>query len=299
MIYWEQDESATRGLHLRDALPRALIILLPLTYVLVLFGVPLFMLIVYSLSSRVGYEFELLTTWGEYRRFASEPNVQLLLLKAIRIASIVTLISLAIGYPVAYFLARYAPPSWRFPILVALIIPSWTSLIIRSFSWLSILGDKGVINETLKNIGAISTPLPLAFNEFAVQLALINISIPWLILPIYLSIQKIDSQLVDAASSLGSSAWRSFWYIVWPLSLPGVISGVVLVFVPAVSQFAVSQLLGGNAGYAIGNHINYMFLQFEWPYGAALSVIMLMISVVLVGLFAWAVQAASGVWGRL
>jgi spermidine/putrescine transport system permease protein len=158
------------------------------------------------------------------------------------------------------------------------VLPSWTSFIIRTYSWLLVLGDHGLINGALKALRIIDQPLDLSFNEFSVAVAIVYVSIPWMVLPIYVSLEKIDWSLVEAGQALGANWFELFWRIIGPLSFPGVVAGILMVFVPAISQFAIPQILGGNGGYMFGNLVNFQFLQLDWPYGAALSVVMLLIS---------------------
>jgi spermidine/putrescine transport system permease protein len=189
-----------------------------------------------------------------------------------------TVITLVVSYPIAFILARMVPRRWQSVLLMMVVLPSWTSFIIRTYSWLLVLGDHGLVNDALISAGLVGEPLNLSFNEFSVAVALVYVSIPWMVLPIYVSLEKIDWSVVEAGQALGASNVQLFWRVVWPLSLPGVVAGVLMVFVPAISQFAIPQILGGNGGYMFGNLVNFQFLQLDWPFGAALSAVMLAVS---------------------
>jgi ABC-type spermidine/putrescine transport system permease subunit I len=214
----------------------------------------------------------------QYERIAGEESVHRLLFKSFRIAVETTAITVLVSYPIAFALARIVPRRWQSVLLMMVVLPSWTSFIIRTYSWLLVLGDHGLINDALKSLGLIGEPLDLSFNEFSVAVAIVYVSIPWMVLPIYVSLEKIDWSVVEAGQALGANWLELFRRIIGPLSFPGVVAGVLMVFVPAISQFAIPQILGGNGGYMFGNLVNFQFLQLDWPYGAALSVVMLVVS---------------------
>ena len=276
------DIGATAGEHRhansRSFLLTAAIVGPPFAYLVVLFATPLILMLVLSFGELDGFDVVMSWTLRQYRRIAREEAVHRLLLKSFRIAAETTAITLLVSYPIAYVLARMVPRRWQLFLLMMVVLPSWTSFIIRTYSWLIVLGDSGLINSTLKSAGLIAAPLDISFNEFSVAIAVVYVSIPWMVLPIYVSLEKIDWSLVEAAQALGASWLQVFGRIIAPLSLPGVVAGILMVFVPAISQFAIPQILGGNAGYMYGNLVNFQFLQLDWPYGAALSVIMLVVS---------------------
>jgi ABC-type spermidine/putrescine transport system permease subunit I len=250
----------------------------PFAYLALLFALPLVLMLILSFGELAGFDVVMSWTLRQYRRIAGEEAVHHLLLKSFRIAAETTAITLLVSYPLAYVLARMVPRRWQLILLIMVVLPAWTSFIIRTYSWLLVLGDHGLINGFLRSAGVITTPLDISFNEFSVALAVVYVSIPWMVLPIYVSLEKIDWSLVEAGQALGANWLQLFARIIFPLTLPGVVAGILMVFVPAISQFAIPQILGGNAGYMYGNLVNFQFLQLDWPYGAALSVIMLTVS---------------------
>lgn len=270
------------GLARRRRLMMAAVVGPPFLYLLLFYVVPIVGMILYSFGVTETYEFRLTWTLAQYRRFLDTPQIQSLLLKSLRIAAIVTTLTLLIGYPVAFLLARVVPRRWQYPLMLLLVIPSWTSFIIRTYSWLLILGQQGLVNTGLQRLGLIAKPLPLAFNQFGVVVALTYIYLPWLIFPIYVALEKIDSALVEAGEVLGANRVQVFLRVIFPLSMPGVVAGVLIVFVPSVSEFAVPVIVGGTGGYMYGNLINFQFLSLNWPFGAALSAVMLAVTLALV-----------------
>jgi spermidine/putrescine transport system permease protein len=250
----------------------------PFLYLIVLFATPLVLMLVYSFGELDGFDIVMSWTLRQYERIANEASVHRLLVKSFRMALETTVITLVVSYPIAFILARMVPRRWQSVLLMMVVLPSWTSFIIRTYSWLLVLGDHGLVNDALISTGLVGEPLNLSFNEFSVAVALVYVSIPWMVLPIYVSLEKIDWSVVEAGQALGASNLQLFWRVVWPLSLPGVVAGVLMVFVPAISQFAIPQILGGNGGYMFGNLVNFQFLQLDWPFGAALSAVMLAVS---------------------
>jgi ABC-type spermidine/putrescine transport system permease subunit I len=256
----------------------------PFLYLILLFAAPLVLMLVYSFGELNGFDIVMTWTLRQYERIAREDSVHRLLFKSFRIAVETTAITILVSYPIAFTLARIVSRRWQSVLLMMVVLPSWTSFIIRTYSWLLVLGDHGLINDALKSLGLIGQPLDLSFNEFSVAVAIVYVSIPWMVLPIYVSLEKIDWSVVEAGQALGANWFDLFRRIIGPLSLPGVVAGILMVFVPAISQFAIPQILGGNGGYMFGNLVNFQFLQLDWPYGAALSVVMLVVSGVAIAL---------------
>lgn len=188
------------------------------------------------------------------------------------IASITTAVCLLVSYPLAWWLAIRVPPRWRAGGMLLIVIPFWTSFVVRTFAWVWILRTEGLINTVLMSLGLIHEPLPLLYNEGAVLVGLVYGELPFMILPIYASLEKLDRSLLEAAADLGAGAWDTFWKVVWPLTLPGVAAGVVLVFVPSIGQFLISDMLGGAKSMLIGNLVqNQFFGGKNAPFGYALS----------------------------
>ncbi|EKE09735.1 MAG: hypothetical protein ACD_16C00117G0019 [uncultured bacterium] len=191
------------------------------------------------------------------------------------IALLGTIGCLGIGYPMAYSIAK-APPSKRTILLMMIILPFWTSFLLRVYAWIGILSPQGYLNTILIKFGLIRIPLPLIDNTFATVLGIIYCYLPFMILPLYSFLEKIDHTLVEAAYDLGARPFQAFLRVIWPLSRPGVIAGSLLVFIPAVGEFVIPELLGGSQTLMIGKVIwNEFFTNRAWPVAAALAIVML------------------------
>ncbi|MFC3691521.1 ABC transporter permease [Chenggangzhangella methanolivorans] len=206
-------------------------------------------------------------------------------LSSLEIAGVSTLIALAIAYPMAYAMAR-APKTLRPTLLMLVILPFWTSLLIRVYAWIGILNPEGLMNQFLLWTGIISEPIYIMNTETAVYIGIVYSYLPFMILPLYSSLEKLDDTLLEAASDLGSPPWKSFWQITVPLSLPGVIAGCFLVFIPAVGEFVIPDLLGGSETLMIGKTLyNEFFLNRDWPVSSALAVLLLLVLVVPIAVY--------------
>ncbi len=263
--------------------PSATLLVLPGVIWLLLFGIaPIIFMVVMSFWTSTIFGTRPDFQFGNYARLLETPLYGELLLKTLRIAIVTTLISLVISYPVAYFLARLR--GWLKVIFVLLMfLPFWTSYVVRTFVWLPILGRNGFINETLIQLGLIEQPLEwLLYNEGIVYLGLVYVYTLFMTLPIYLSLEKIDLGLIEAAVDLGARPFSIFWRIILPLSWPGVLSGCIMVFMLAVSAFVTPKLLGGPSGIMFGTVIADQFLaNNNWAFGATLSVILIGVIVAL------------------
>lgn len=197
-------------------------------------------------------------------------------LDSLLIALVGTLGCLVIGYPLAYGIAKTAPPL-RTVFLMMVILPFWTSFLLRVYAWIGILSPHGLLNGMLIKIGLISHPLPLLDNTFATILGIIYCYLPFMVLPLYASFEKIDYSLVEAAYDLGAKPFQAFLRIIWPLSLSGVVAGSMLVFIPAVGEFVIPELLGGSQTLMIGKVLwNEFFTNRDWPVASALAILMLL-----------------------
>lgn len=206
---------------------------------------------------------------------ALDPLYVRVLLFSLRIALIATVIALLIGYPAAYLIATL-PRRWRTPILVLTILPFWTSLLIRTYAWIVLLANNGLINRGLQGTGIIDEPLDLLYNEFAIVLGLVYGYLPLMILPIYASIERLNPELREASADLGGNAFRTFLRVTLPLTLPGIAAGCIFVFVPSLGNFIVPDLLGGGKTSMVGNLIQQQFLKArDWPFGATLSLFLI------------------------
>jgi putrescine transport system permease protein len=201
-------------------------------------------------------------------------------LSSIKIAAISTLLCLLIGYPMAYFIARQ-PPGRRQLLLLAVILPFWISFLLRVYAWIGLLNTKGVINSVLLWAGVIDQPLSLIYNDFAVYLGIVYSYLPFMILPLYARLERMDEDLMDAASDLGARSRDVFLDITLPLSMPGVIAGCLLVFIPAIGEFIIPALLGGSDTLMIGRALwDEFFINRDWPVASAVSVVLLLILMV-------------------
>jgi putrescine transport system permease protein len=200
-------------------------------------------------------------------------------LSSIKTAAISTLFCLLIGYPMAYFIARQ-PPRRRNLLLLGVILPFWISFLLRVYAWIGLLNTKGVINNFLMSIGLIDQPLQLIYNDLAVYIGIVYSYLPFMILPLYANLERLDLTLIEAAADLGAKRWRSFLDITLPLSIPGIIAGSLLVFIPAIGEFIIPALLGGSDTLMIGSALwDEFFINRDWPVASAVSVILLLILV--------------------
>jgi spermidine/putrescine transport system permease protein len=218
------------------------------------------------------------------------PVYAILMLKSLVMSLAVTAAVILIAYPMAYFLA-FRVTRYKALWIIIITIPFWTSYLLRVFSWKIMLGFNGVINSGLMSLGIISEPLSfLLYNPPAVVITLTHAWVTFAVLPIYVSLEKIDRSLLEAATDLGDSKWQRFRRVTLPLSLPGTISAALLVFIPTVGDYVTPTLVGGPGGTMIGNSIQSLFLkQDNSPRGAALSIVMMAIVALLSLLFMWAV----------
>lgn len=201
-------------------------------------------------------------------------------LNSLRIAAISTIAALLLGYPIAYGMAR-APKTWRMALLMLVILPFWTSFLIRVYAWIGILKPEGYLNMLLTWLGVIDEPLIILHTDLAVCIGIVYSYLPFMILPLYAGLEKMDLSLLEAASDLGSPPLKTFWTITFPLSLPGVIAGCFLVFIPAVGEYVIPDLLGGSSTLMIGTTLwSEFFNNRDWPLASGVAVIMLVLLVV-------------------
>ena len=232
--------------------------------------------------------------FGSYRKLAQSVYLTIVL-RSFAIAALVTMIAALVGYPVAYFLALKARRS-RVLILALVVLPLWTSYLVRSFAWMLVLGSNGVLNQFLLATGLISTPIRwFLYSEFAVVISLVHIYLPFFILPVFSVLEKLDPKLIEASRDLGASSWTTFRTVTLPLSRPGISTGCLLVFIPAAGSYVTPELLGGPNVVMIGSVIAQQFgLVFEYPFGSALA-LSLMVGILLVGLALLRVGQVRGV----
>lgn len=204
---------------------------------------------------------------------------------SLKIAAVATFITLLVAYPIAYGMAR-APREWQPTLMMLVILPFWTSFLIRVYAWIGILKKEGLLNMFLMNWGIISEPLTIMNTTTAVYIGIVYSYLPFMILPLYTSLEKIKPSLLEAAEDLGSPPWKAFWQITFPLSLPGVVAGCLLVFIPAVGEFVIPDLLGGSETLMIGKTLwSEFFNNRDWPVSSAVAVVLLLVLVVPIVLF--------------
>jgi spermidine/putrescine transport system permease protein len=190
------------------------------------------------------------------------------LLRSIGIATVAMVGCALFGYPLAYFVARHAG-RFQNAALLLIIVPFWMSFIVRAFAWLDILGDQGYLNEALRSLGLIDEPLQLVNNSAGIVIGIIYGYLPLMVFPLYVSLQRIDPRVFEASRDLGASAFTTFRRVTFPLALPGLIAGCIIVWIPALGEYVVPQILGGAKTYMVGNIIASDFERFTWPEGAA------------------------------
>ncbi|WP_415922528.1 ABC transporter permease subunit [Tateyamaria sp. SN6-1] len=206
-------------------------------------------------------------------------------LSSLQIAAISTVLTLLIGYPMAYAMAR-APEAWRPTLLMLVILPFWTSFLIRVYAWVGILSNEGFLNQLLMWTGVISEPLTILNTPTAVYIGIVYTYLPFMILPIYSALDRLDGSLIEAAEDLGCSRLKAFWLITIPLSKNGIIAGSFLVFIPALGEFVIPSLLGGSGTLMIGKVLfEEFFSNRDWPVASAVAVILLIILVIPLVLF--------------
>lgn len=244
------------------------------------FLLPLIFVVVISFLTRgSGGSAVLPFTLSQYTRVFD--TFWIVLQRTLVTAFVTTVICLFAGYPLAYFITRRQSNFGKQFALFLVILPFWTNFLIRTYAWRVILGREGIINSTLMNAGIISEPLSLLNTEFAVILGLVYGFLPFMVLPIYASLSRFDFRFIEAAHDLGANDWIAFWRVMLPLTMPGVVAGCILVFIPAIGTFVTSDLLGGTKGLMIGNLIQGQYSgNGNMPLGAALSVVMMMCVVV-------------------
>lgn len=256
----------------------AWLFLAPLLLWLLLFVIaPTILLVGYSFMERDGlgrivFNF----TWENYAR-AFDWKFLKILLDSVWYAFLTTIICMVVGFPAAWFIGR-APERYRNLLMMLVMIPFWTSFLIRTYAWITILSSEGFLNATLQSLGVINQPLVMMYTPFAVVLGLVYNYLPFMILPIYTSVEKLDNALVEAAYDLGAGPVRAFSSVIIPLTRPGLAAGALLVFVPAIAMFAITTLMGGGTNPTIGEVIHKQFFAAQnKPLGAALGTLLLLL----------------------
>jgi spermidine/putrescine transport system permease protein len=240
----------------------------------IFFLVPLLFILAYSFGTSGVYgEMTLGFNPGNYLR-VFDPLYLEIVVRTLIIALTNTLLCLLLGYPLAYFIA-FKGGTWKNTLILLVMIPFWTSLLLRTYAWVVILSGNGIANRILQFLHITDEPLLLIFTPQAVTMGMVYSYLPFMILPLYAALEKFDVRLKEAAQDLGASRWHTFWRVTFPLSMPGVIAGSILVFIPSAGEFVIPNLLGGARTVLVGNLIQNQFLQArDWAFGSALAMIL-------------------------
>jgi spermidine/putrescine transport system permease protein len=244
-----------------------------------LFLAPLTIICAYSLLTRGAY-FGLGPPWtlDNYVR-VFDPLYGQVLLRSFLLAGVATLLCLVLGLPLALFISRAGARRNLFLNLV--ILPFWTSFLVRIYAWIFLLRDTGLVNGALQSLGVIRAPLPLLYNDGAVILGLVYGYLPFMVLPLYATLERLDPYLIEAAADLGARPVTTFWNVILPLCAPGIRAGAVLVFIPCLGAFLVPDLMGGGKSIMIGNVVQNQFTTArDWPFGSALSLVLMAVVMV-------------------
>jgi putrescine transport system permease protein len=275
-----------------------LVVLIPYTWMLVFFLVPFLIVLKISLShteiAQPPYEpvFDLAAGWEGLKAFiaalsfenygfiASDWLYLSSYLKSLEIAAISTALLLLIGFPLAYGIAR-APRRWQPALFMLVALPFWTSFLIRIYAWVNILQRDGLLNQVLLTLRLVDEPPAWLSTDTAVYIGIIYSYLPFMVLPIYATLEKMDESLIEAAADLGCPRWKAFWLVTLPLSLPGVVAGALLCFIPIVGEFVIPDLLGGSQTAMIGQTLwTEFFANKDWPVASAVAVVLLCLLVV-------------------
>ncbi|MGY3438282.1 MULTISPECIES: ABC transporter permease subunit [unclassified Marinovum] len=282
---------------------RLTLIAVPYLWLLALFLVPFLIVLKISLSDTAiaippyTPTLDLSAGWTAFRDFLSQLDMENFVwlteddlywkayLSSVKIAFVATVLTLLAGYPIAYAMARVAP-EWRPTLLMLVILPFWTSFLIRVYAWMGILSNEGLLNSFLMWTGLISEPLTILNTNYAVYIGIVYTYLPFMILPIYAALEKMDDSLLEAAEDLGCSRFQAFWLVTVPLSKQGIIAGCFLVFIPVVGEFVIPSLLGGSGTLMIGKVLfEEFFNNRDWPVASAVAVILLLVLIVPIILF--------------
>ncbi|OWJ67602.1 ABC transporter permease subunit [Inquilinus limosus] len=285
-------------------LGRSLVIALPYVWLFLFFLIPFVIVLKIAFADKIIGQppYTPLLSWiddahlgislaiGNFQFLLDDPLYVSAYLSSIKIAAISTVLSLLIGYPMAYAIAR-SSQQWRVPLLMLVILPFWTSFLIRVYAWIGILQQQGLLNNLLLWLGIIDQPLEILHTDIAVYIGIVYSYLPFMILPLYATLEKLDGSLLEAAEDLGCRPWKAFLLITLPLSMPGIIAGSLLVFIPAVGEYVIPELLGGIDTLMIGKVLSNEFFQnTDWPVASAVAIVLLLVLVIPIMVFQY-VQA--------
>lgn len=278
-------KDATRHRFRNKTLPLITMISPVTVWLLLLIAIPLLYILVISFAStdsshNIVFQF----TLNNYAKLL-DPTLLTIYGNSLAVAGLTTLICILIGYPFAYIMAR-TTPFRKTLMLIFLMLPFWTNSIIRLYGWRTLLGENGYINHFLVLTGIIKEPIGMLFTREAVVLGMVYTLIPFMVLPLHTVIDKLDRSLLEAAGDLGAKSVKTFFYVTLPLTASGIFAGIIMVFIPCLGYFFVSDLMGGGKSQLIGNVIERQFKEsFNWPFGAALSIVLILITLILVKIY--------------
>jgi spermidine/putrescine transport system permease protein len=276
----------------RDPRVASLLLAPSLVLLVVLFYLPQLLLFVVSLGHRSAYGGVVRTLSLENYARALEPLYLGILWRSFGLAAFTTLACLALGFPFAWWLARRVPVRSRRALLALVVLPFWTSFLVRMYAWIVLLRSEGLVNLALAGLGL--PRVELLYNDFAVLVGQVYGELPFMIVPLYVSLEKLDNALVEAAADCGASPARAFWSVVVPQTLPGIAAGCLLVFIPSLGAFLAPDLLGGGRTAYVGNLIQSQFaVARDMPFGAALSFVLSLLVVALLLVFRRPLKAAQ------
>ncbi|RNB80064.1 ABC transporter permease [Brevibacillus panacihumi] len=258
-----------------------------------LFVLPMILMLALSFMERgtygqVVYQF----TIDNYIRIF-DPLYGLIFWDTLVVAVLTTVFSILCGYPLAYYISRLEKSKQQIWLLLVMI-PFWINFLVRSYAWVIILRSQGVVNTILQSLGLIDEPLTLLYNSGSVLVGMVYTLLPFMVLPIYVSLEQMDYRKLEAAYDLGATPWKAFWHVTLPMTKTGVVTGSILVFVSSIGMFVVPDVMGGAKSALIGNVIQNQFLSArDWPFGSALSIVLMLLSLLLILLYFKATQAGG------
>jgi putrescine transport system permease protein len=283
---------------------RGAVIGVPMVFLLLVFLLPFLVVGKISLSEMDGVVFKDLMTWADgaihfqikvdnYLSLAEDSLYVQTYLSSLGFAALTTVICLLLAYPFAYFLAR-SPADQRPALLMLVMLPFWTSFLLRVYAWKMLLADAGVFNNLALAAGLIDEPVKMMNTPFSMVLGMVYTYLPFMILPLYANLAKMDLRLLEAALDLGATPWQAFWRITVPLSRSGIVAGAMLVFIPCVGEFVIPELLGGPQTLMIGRVLwDEFFSNNDWPMAATVAVVMVLLIIVPLALFSKSRAEAS------
>jgi spermidine/putrescine transport system permease protein len=269
-----------RPLRRRRTVLLALLLGPPLAWMLFFYLVPLGFLLLTSFWQVVGLNVEARWTLDNYGQFFSDPLYFRVLLRTVLMATLVTVTTIVLALPLAYFLVRYTS-RWRNLLYLAVLIPLWSSYLVRVFAWKTILGHDGVLNTFLLSIHVINQPVEaFLYSNYAIYITLVHVWLPYMVLPVYAALERIPPSLLEASGDLGARGWQTMLHVVWPLAFPGIMAGSIFVFSLSMGDFITPNLMGNGVQF-VGNLIADQFgLSYNYPLGAALAVLPLAVLLV-------------------